>query len=204
MTTVQRFLSSVSSCFTGPTELFLMMPAMSLLLQSPNPTASPLLFGLFIDDIETMLKDAQEEIDAPKLLQNLVAILLFADNIALMSYSPQGLQNQLNTLQKFCINRCLEVNVSKTKIIVCQPKHTSCPDFTFDGQLVEQRVTTFKYLGITFHATRGLTCAMEHLCNSAKKALFGLCVYMAGAMNSRLIAHPSNVSCSTFWCARSY
>ena len=41
------------------------------------------------------------------------------------------------------------------------------------GKVVE-RVTMFKYLGITFHATRGLACAMEHLCNSARKALFAL------------------------------
>ena len=45
--------------------------------------------------------------------------------------------------------------------------------FVFDGEIIE-RVQMFKYLGITLHATPGLSCAIEHLCNTARKALFGV------------------------------
>ena len=151
--------------------------------------ASPLLFGLFIDEIEAMLRAAKEDIDAPELLGTLVAILLFADDIELMSHSPQGLQNQLSILQQFCTDRGLTVNVKKTKVIVFESKVSACPDFTFNEQVVE-RVTMFKYLGITFHATRGLACAMEHLCNSARKALF--------ALYGR--CHEMQVSCPSLKC----
>lgn len=135
--------------------------------------ASPLLFGLFIDEIEALLKTASDDIDAPRLLQVMVAILLFADDIALLSYSPAGLQNQLSILAKFCADRGLKVNVSKTKIIVFEAKQTPCQAFMFEGQVIE-RVDVFKYLGIAFHATRGLSCALEHLCNSARRALHAL------------------------------
>ena len=135
--------------------------------------ASPLLFGLYIDELEALLRADADRIDAPKLLDILVATLLFADDIALMSHSPAGLQYQLSILAKFCADRGLKVNVSKTKIVVFEPKRTECPPFTFEGQVLE-RVEVFKYLGIAFHGTRGLSCAMEHLCNSARKALFAL------------------------------
>lgn len=103
-----------------------------------------------------------------------MAILLFADDIALMSRSPAGLQHQLSILAEFCADRGLNVNVSKTKIVDFEPKRTECPPFTFEGQVLE-RVEVFKYLGIAFHGTQGLsTCAMEHLCNSARKSLFAL------------------------------
>ena len=84
------------------------------------------------------------------------------------------------------------MNVSKTKVIVFEPKHIACPDFIFDGQLVE-RVTMFKYLGITFHATRGLSFAIEHLCNSANKALFA----MYGRCHELQITSPS-LKCRLF------
>ena len=135
--------------------------------------ASSLLFVLYIEELEASLKAKGDRIDAPKLLQTLVSILIFADDTALMSYSPSGLQNQLSVLAKFCADRGLQVNVSKTKVVVFEPKRTECAPFTFEGQVIE-RVEVFKYLGIAFHATRGLSCAMEHLCNSARKALFAL------------------------------
>ena len=77
--------------------------------------ASPLLFSLYLDELETLLEDASEHIDCPRLAQLLIAILMFADDIALFSYSPRvlqgprGLQQQLNILQEFCTARGLKV-----------------------------------------------------------------------------------------------
>ena len=57
---------------------------------------------LQLDELETLLEDASKQIDCPRLAQLLIAILMFADDIALLSYSPRGLQQQLNILQEFC------------------------------------------------------------------------------------------------------
>jgi hypothetical protein len=135
--------------------------------------ASPLLFGLFLDDLEAKLQAESESIDAPSLLGTLIAILLFADDIALMSHSAEGLQHQLSILAQFCKDRGLTVNVGKTKIVIFEHKRSECMPFMFEGREIE-RVDIFKYLGIAFHATRGLTCAMEQLCSSARKAVFAL------------------------------
>ena len=59
--------------------------------------ASPLLFGLYLDELEKMLEDAPD-IDAPRVADILLAMLLFADDIALFSFSPSGLQKQLDIL----------------------------------------------------------------------------------------------------------
>ena len=50
----------------------------------------------YLNELETSLEDASEHIDCPCLAQLLIAILMFADDIALFSYSPRGLQHQLN------------------------------------------------------------------------------------------------------------
>ena len=52
---------------------------------------SPLLFGLYMDELEALLGADANRIDAPKLLDILVATLLSDDDIALMSHSPSRL-----------------------------------------------------------------------------------------------------------------
>ena len=49
-----------------------------------------------------MLKEAKDHIDAAMLLQSLVAILRFADDIALFSYSAKGLQYLQTQLDILC------------------------------------------------------------------------------------------------------
>ena len=53
---------------------------------------SPLLFSLYLDELESLLEEASEETDGPRFAEILIAILLFADDIALLSYSQKGLQ----------------------------------------------------------------------------------------------------------------
>jgi len=65
---------------------------------------SPLLFGLFIDGLEKWLNALEG--DAPPMLGQLaVRLLLYADDLALMSHTPAGLQKQLDVLQTFCCER---------------------------------------------------------------------------------------------------
>ena len=45
------------------------------------------------------LEEASGETDCPRLAELLIAMLLFADDIALFSYTTKGLQPQLDILQ---------------------------------------------------------------------------------------------------------
>ncbi len=63
---------------------------------------SPLLFGLYLDGLEKHL-DALDGDNPPQLANIVVKLLLYADDLALMSETPQGLQKQIDALSEFCV-----------------------------------------------------------------------------------------------------
>ena len=71
-------------------------------------TLSPTLFSLYIDELENYL----EKIDgySPCLFKTIVAILLYGDNVVLLSKLGAGLQRLLNKLYEFCTSSNLEIN----------------------------------------------------------------------------------------------
>jgi hypothetical protein len=85
----------------------------------------PLLFGLFIDGLEKRLNVLEG--DTPPMLGQLdVRLLLYADDLTLLSHTPVGLQKQLDVLQAFCCERQLTVNVKKTKVVVFEARKSVC------------------------------------------------------------------------------
>jgi hypothetical protein len=78
---------------------------------------SPLLFGLFIDGLKKQL-NALEGDTPPMLGQLAVRLLLYTEDLTLMSHTHVGLQKQLDVLQAFCCERQLTMNVKKTKVVV--------------------------------------------------------------------------------------
>ena len=61
---------------------------------------SPILFSLFINDIEQSLQT--NLLDGISLDQITIFLLLFADDAVIMSDTKQGLQNSLNKLEAYC------------------------------------------------------------------------------------------------------
>jgi hypothetical protein len=131
---------------------------------------NPLLFGLYLDALEGRLDG--RECDALTLMDVHVWLLLFVDDLVLTSESEVGLQQRLDTLQQFCTERGLIVNVEKTKAMVFNYVDP-CKEFVFKGDIIK-RVQTFKYLGILLEITSNLDNAMEHLAIVSKCSLFAL------------------------------
>jgi hypothetical protein len=76
---------------------------------------SPVLFSLFIDDIELFL---QHDINCGWELNDIILILLlFADDMAILGNSPEEINNSLVLLHNNCTKWSLEVNVDKTKVM---------------------------------------------------------------------------------------
>ncbi len=65
---------------------------------------SPLLFGLFIDGLEKRLNVLEGD-TPPMLGQPAVRLLLYVDDLALMSHTPARMQKQLDVLQAFSCER---------------------------------------------------------------------------------------------------
>jgi hypothetical protein len=64
------------------------------------------------------------------------------------------------------------VNVKKTKVMVFN--FTSpCKEFVFESD-ANERVQTFKYLGILLETTLNLDSVMEHLVAANRRSLFAL------------------------------
>ena len=140
---------------------------------------SPTLFGLYVDGLERHLLDTAD-IDSPDLLGTMVPLLLYADDLILMSTSKEGLQQQLDALAGFCEQRQLTVNLNKTKIVIFEARQSTCEPFMFQGKAVT-REEEYRYLGFVFHATRNMTYGAEFLVSAAKKAVHAMrrrCIFL--------------------------
>lgn len=110
---------------------------------------SPLLFALFISDIENSL---QENMDAGITLDQLsLYLILFADDAVILSDTPEGLQLSLNKLKSYCETWNLTVNVDKIKIIVFRKGGllSQRERWFYNGAEIEI-VNQFNYLGVVF------------------------------------------------------
>ena len=75
----------------------------------------PKLFKIFINDLPDYLMNTTGPIFINK---RSVHCLLYADDVILLSSTSQGLQNKLNKLNVYCNDWCLNINVTKTKVLV--------------------------------------------------------------------------------------
>jgi hypothetical protein len=131
-----------------------------------------LLFGLYLNGLEKHL-NALDGDSSPQLAYIIIKLLLYADDLALMSKTPQGLHKQINALSEFCVDQQLVINVSKTKVVVFEKHHSAASKFTYRGTTIE-RVQSFRYLGLKLHSTRGMAITIAKLTAAGKKALFAL------------------------------
>ena len=72
--------------------------------------------------------------------------------MALFENSPKDLQNHLDLLHEYCLYCGLEVNKSKTKVMVFRKTGRLLPDenWTYNGKALEI-VYSFNYLGTVFN-----------------------------------------------------
>ena len=129
---------------------------------------SPMLFNLYIDDIEDMFDEDCE----PVCIQNeRISHFLYADDLVLLSHSSGGLQRCLDRLAGFSKDKQLTINTDKSKTMVFnQTGKFFKTNFTVDGKKLEP-VQTFCYLGFDLKSSGAVKHAMNILNDKAKKAL---------------------------------
>jgi hypothetical protein len=116
---------------------------------------SPSLFSIFINDVVDYLANDPLDHHAPALRGIPIECLLYADDLVLISQTPLGLQRQLNRLERYCEKWGLEVNKTKTEVMVFRRggKLSSHEQWYYAGEKLKVS-SEFKYLGIVF-ATKG-------------------------------------------------
>jgi len=115
---------------------------------------SPLLFSLYISDIEDVFKIAEATGIRGINLNHKFSfhVLAYADDMIILTDSPGQLQQKLEILHNYCEKLGLTVNVQKTKILIFHHQHKailSHTTFLYGRQSVEV-VKSFTYLGVTF------------------------------------------------------
>ena len=99
---------------------------------------SPILFNIFFDDIEEIFDSSCD----PFILTDQLSInhLLYADDMAILSLCSDGLQNSLDKLKVYCDKWHLELNTTKTKIIVFNTTGRLLKGyrFSYNGKILEQ------------------------------------------------------------------
>uniref|UniRef100_A0A670KKD3 Reverse transcriptase domain-containing protein n=1 Tax=Podarcis muralis TaxID=64176 RepID=A0A670KKD3_PODMU len=107
---------------------------------------APFLFNFYINDIVTTMKALNQS--APSLQQLKIPILLYPDDMVILSLTKLGLNNTLRGLMTYCDTNSLKINFAKTKILTFGTKTRKSP-WNFEGHSIEY-CSAFKYLGIIF------------------------------------------------------
>ena len=131
---------------------------------------SPLLFSLFIEDLELFLQDDQccgLSIDDITFI-----LMLFADDMVILGKDRDDLQKSLDRLEYYCNKWGLEVNTEKTKVVVFRKRGglLNNESWTYKGVNLEV-VNNFNYLGTVFNYTGTFVLNQETLVGKGLKAL---------------------------------
>jgi len=136
---------------------------------------SPLLFGLYIDRFTDFLKTRCPNGDIT-CAGNMTQLILYADDLVLLSHDPILLQKYIQTLELFCQATGMSVNVAKTEVVIFFKKRAMKAKFYFNHKLIKE-VREFVYLGVVFHNSgfkSSVKKAVNRRADKAKNALFGM------------------------------
>ena len=95
--------------------------------------------------------------------------------MALLSESRTGLQNDLDSLSRYCDKWGLEVNIAKTKCVAFRKggKIGKNDVWVYKNNILET-VNQFKYLGFLFGSSGKFAKSIQNLTDQGNRALFSL------------------------------
>ncbi len=140
---------------------------------------SPLLFSLFINDLELFLCENDVKGITVKGIPRLTEffklfIILYADDTVIFAESAKHLQEGLNKLEEYCHMWKLNVNAEKTKVMCFgYNRKNDCYKFLYEDHELEI-VSSYKYLGIIFESSGFFTKCRVNQKTQAEKAMFSL------------------------------
>ena len=136
-------------------------------------SASPLLYSFLINDLREHLLSTAPSCKA-KWDTLAMLLLMYADDIVIISDTARGLQDGLDSLKQYCDKWGLKVNIAKSKVMMSRPAmRTRQEQFFYDGSALDN-VNHFCYLGLEINYNGRWTVAIHTLAMKAKKTLFGV------------------------------
>ena len=145
--------------------------------------SSPQLFKIFLEDLVKYLDTSC----GVKINGEMIAHLLLADDLALISETKGGLQRLLDGFSQFCKRWHLVVNMDKTKYSIYNKKHSlpsNLKHLTYNGMPVKE-VSEYTYVGLIFSTEKQrFNKHIENVATNANKAIFAAMSLAHKAMGS--------------------
>ena len=125
-------------------------------------TLAPTLFALFINDLVPEINGVGCGIQLSA--DTYLSVLLYADDIVLISSTADGLQKQLDALNDWSTTWKLKVNVDKTKVVHFRRTSDRATDVEFLlGDTALEVVPSYRYLGLNLFDTMDYTKSVSVL-----------------------------------------
>ena len=135
-------------------------------------TLSPTLFNLFVNNLATEINELNCGV---KIGNKMVSVLLYADDIVLISETEEYLQKMLDTVHLWCQKWQLNINCSKTQIIHFRKMTEPESDFKFKfGEKNIEKVQKYRYLGVELNYCLNYTESVNTLANASSRSLGNL------------------------------
>ena len=136
---------------------------------------SPFLFTIYLNQLILELRNEGE--NGIFINENIgyIQTLVYADDLVCVADTVGNLQKQINIIQNYCKNWGMKVNLDKTKIVVfrnggpCRQNE----QWFYEGKEIE-RVSSYKYLGISLSSRLNWTHAKKILALQSQKSLYSI------------------------------
>lgn len=136
---------------------------------------SPLMFSFFINELAVELsKKGKHGIQlVPGAIE--LFLMLFADDVVLLSNTVTGLQNQLTNLKKEADRLSLTVNLDKTNIMVFRKGgHLSANEKWIYGKEELKVTNSYTYLGMMFTTKLSISGVLNELSTKGKRGVMAI------------------------------
>jgi len=174
---VQNMYQSIKSCVQHKGDISAFFACNRGVRQGES--LSPLLFSFYLNDLLNYLNSrgnngVKIEYQTDELVTYFnIVVLLFADDTVLLSNSAVEFQKCLDDFNVYSNLWSLEINPSKSKVVVFGSSKRGWHHFNFKlGDNTLEIVDNYKYLGVVFSQNGSFLKARSHLVVQAKKAMF--------------------------------
>ena len=134
----------------------------------PGESLSPTLFTAYINEIERLMNHV-DEMDV-YLSGVKVSVIMYADDLVLISKTEHGLQLGVNALYKICSENTLTVKTNKSEVVNVSKRKPVCLPVIHYNNIPLRWVDSFRYLVVNIHRTNNLSKGLKLTCHQARKA----------------------------------
>ena len=136
-------------------------------------SCNPILFSLLINELANEIVLKGKHGITPDILQ--ILIMLFADDVVLLSNTIVGLQQQLSVLRDAAKRLHLVVNFEKSQVVIFRNGGyiAAREKWFYDGMKLKI-VNHYKYLGIIFSTGLTFSYALKDMSDRARKDALGI------------------------------